>query len=283
MLLDAATVPDLMRLVSGDGFRALRKIEDAEISITSCLFLALAHQASATDNKSFAKDFSIPFHLAGLRQAVRCLSHDGPQISSKPFGAPAFDLYRICAEADLLSEEWILFYDRFYRSAAGGRNSRALKAVSGVFAEMGDNIVCHSTPTKGQKCFGIAGFHVMGDSAAFCVADYGHGFLTSLKENPRWNGLRTEDDALSAIVYEHATSRTDEETGGGFTHLFENLLDLNGLVILRSGNCTYHLENTKGGQPSLTRRIAGAVPGSSVTVIISRGKGKPAEKSLILT
>ena len=282
MFLDAAAIPDLMRLVTAESTQTLKKIDGVEISLTACLFLALAcHNADAALQKSSNHGVVLP-QVAGLKSAIRCLNRREPQISSKPFGAPSFDLYRISSRADLLSEEWILFYDRFYRSTAGGRNSRVLKGISGVLAEMGDNVLWHSTSSKEQECLGIAGFHVAADAAAFCVADHGQGFLNSLRRNPRWSHLRTEDEALGAIVYQKATSRSDEETGGGFTHLFENLLDFNGLVVLRSGNCTYRLENNKGLQPRLTKHIAGTVPGSSITVVIGRGGHIPTEKPLNL-
>ena len=283
MFLDAAAIPDLMRLVTAGSSQTLKRIDGAEISLTACLFLALAcRNADAAFEKTSNHGTILP-QVAGLRSAIRCLNRREPQISLKPFGAPSFDLYRISSRADLLSEEWILFYDRFYRSTAGGRNSRMLKGVSGVLAEMGDNVVWHSTSSKEQGCLGIAGFHISGDAAAFCVTDHGQGFLNSLRRSPRWSHLKTEDDALSAIVYQKATSRLDEKTGGGFTHLFENLLDFNGLVILRSGNCTYRLDNSKGLQPRLTKHMAGVVPGSSVTVVIGRGSHVPAEKPLNLT
>ena len=268
-----------MRLVSVGNPEVFAKIRGSEVSLTACLFLALADREASNAHAGTVASAISSLDLPGLKSAIRCLASTGEQVSPSPFGTPPFDLYRVNSKADLLFDEWVLFYDRFYRSAAQGRISPALKGVSGVLAEMADNITWHASPVEGQACLGVAGFHVSGDVAAFCVADYGQGFLSSLKREHRWEGLRSEDEALHAVVHRQATSRPGEETGGGFKRLFRSLLDFNGLVILRSGNCTYRLENTVAAGPLITRHIGSPVVGSSVTVIVSR-QGKPIEQPM---
>jgi hypothetical protein len=152
------------------------------------------------------------------------------------------------------------------------------RSVGGVLGEMGDNVLWHAFEAEHRPCPALAGFHVTPEAAAFCVADWGQGFLRSLRRNARWMDLNTDNEALDAVVNRQATSRADEETGGGFKQLFNSLLDFNGLVILRSGSCAYRLENS-GDMRQVTVRETSPTFGSSVTVVISP-QGSPAEAVL---
>lgn len=280
MFLDAPKVPEIHRLLESGRPAAVNKLANAQISLTVSLFLALSHHLlSRAGNVEMARAIA-GLNLSGVERGIRCLELDGPQLSAEPFGAPSFDLYRIGSKADLLSDEWSLFYDRFRRSAANGRTSGMFRGVGGVLGEMGDNVVWHAFEAEDRPCPALAGFHVTPSFAAFCVVDWGQGFLRSLRRSAKWAGLSTDGDALDAVVNRQATSRPDEEVGGGFKQLFNSLLDFNGVVILRSGSCAYRLEN-HGDIRQVTVRESSSTIGSSVTVVIAL-HGSPLEKELVI-
>jgi hypothetical protein len=150
--------------------------------------------------------------------------------------------------------------------------------VAGVFGEMGDNVVWHGSKPAEPPCIAVAGYHVANDVSAFSVIDAGQGFLASLRGTSTWRHLTSERLALDAVVTKQATSREGETSGGGFKQLFNSLLDFNGLVLLRSGNCTYRLENQHDIR-KCTVRESFPVKGAQVTVIVSP-TGKSCEKYL---
>ena len=85
-----------------------------------------------------------------------------------------------------------------------------------------------------MPCAALVGYQVTPSGLTFSVVDDGQGFLASLQRRARWKSLDSDNAALDAVVSKHATSRENQESGGGFKQMFNGLLDLNGLVILRS-------------------------------------------------
>jgi len=277
MFLEAKKIPEIQRLLDGPP-EEIEKIRGAEISLTIALFMALAHRSAQDQANTKLAHRIAELDLPGVGEAIHRLEPSGTQLSREPFGSPSFDLYRIGSKQDLLSPEWSLFYDRFRRSASNGRKGITYRAVGGVLGEMGDNVVSHAFESEDKPCAAIAGFHLTGDTACFCVADSGQGFLRSLRRSPAWSALHTDQQALEAVVNKHATSRPGECEGGGFKQLINSLLDFNGLVVLRSGSCTLRLENCREVR-HVTTLNALHVPGSIVTVAIAR-RGKPSEQPL---
>jgi hypothetical protein len=268
MLLDSKNIPEIQRLLDAGTPAAFEKIRDAETTLTTSLFLALAHRSFLNSGDGQLARNIAQLGLPGIQRGIDCLD-SARRISPNAFRSPSFDLYRIGSKEDLLNHEWILFYERFRRTAANGRKGNMFRGVAGVLGEMGDNVVCHAFEAEDKPCPALAGFHIAGDVASFCVADCGQGFLRSLRRSPSWAGLTSDSDALDAVVNKHATSRPGEATGGGFRQLFNSLLDFNGLVILRSGGCSYQLQNTGTGVRRQTSREFKHVTGSAITVIIS--------------
>ena len=172
MLLDAKKIPEMRRLFDEENSGACKKLVGAEVTLSVSLFLALVHHC-AVDSKDMALATEIEnLRLPGVQAGISCLSNRGNQVSSEPFGAPRFDLYRIASKSDLLSPEWSLFYDRFRRSAANGKRSDMYRAVGGVLGEMGDNVVWHAFKNEHKSCPALAGFHVEDGIASFCVSEY---------------------------------------------------------------------------------------------------------------
>jgi hypothetical protein len=274
MLLDASTIPDLHRLLRRGERSAFDQLAGSEVTLTAAMFLGLA-EAEGLLNPICSNAVS---RLPGVEYVRACLRSASASQTNDAFGAPPLEFYRISSAADILSDDWPLYYDRFRRSAAKGRTSQMLRAVGGVLGEFGDNAPSHAYVHPSQPCRAVAGFHVHENSAAFCVADWGRGFLSSLQENPKWASLASDQEALIAVVKDHATCRVSEVEGGGFKQLFKVLLDFNGLVILRSGACKMRLVN-QGGIRQMQVTLGEQIPGSSVTVVIGLC-GEPAEKPL---
>lgn len=278
MFLESKHIFDLQRMIEAGNETGLEKLRGAEISLTCALFLALSQHSLQISGRQLLAQKILQLNLPGVADSIACLEQRAPRLSSDPFGAPTFDLYRIGSKQDLISPEWILFYDRFRRAAAQGRSGKMYRAVAGVLGEMGDNVVWHAFEAEDKPCAALAAFHVNDDTASFCVADSGQGFLHSLRRSKTWAGLENDQYTLDAVVNKHATSRPGESEGGGFKQLFNSLLDLNGLVILRSGSCSFVLENSHTVRQQVIRQSI-PVPGSSVTVVISASK-RPQENNL---
>jgi hypothetical protein len=280
MFLASKNIPDIQRLLAGAP-EGLEKIRGAEASLAVALFMALAHRSAHNQGDLDLARRIGELGLPGVAPAIQRLEPASNQICPEPFGSPSLDFYRIGSKQDLLSQEWSLFYDRFRRSAANGRKGKTYRAVGGVLGELGDNVVWHAFEADDKPCTALAGFHVQADTACFCVADSGQGFLRSLRRSPTWGALRSDREALDAVVNKRATSRSGETEGGGFKQLFNSLLDFNGLVLLRSGGCAFRLENCHETR-RLTIRESLHVAGAAVTVAISPC-GPPSELPLKLS
>lgn len=278
MFLDSKDIPDIQRLIEEPQNVSLANIKGADISLSVALFLALTHRTLWLSGNTRMASNITRLGLPGVSHAVNCLLATTNTRSKNPLGTPRFDLYRIASKQDLLSDEWVLFCDRFRRSADTGRNGKMYIGVAAVLGEMGDNVVWHAFEEEDKPCPAIAGFHVSNGSACFCVADTGQGFLKSLQRSTKWAALDNDHDALDAVITKHATSRPNENEGGGFKQLFNSLLDFNGLVILRSGAAAFRLIN-RGTARELQADNCIQVPGSAVTTVIS-GKGQPMELPL---
>ena len=278
MFLESRNIPELQKLIDQPKADGIARIKGADVSLSVVLFLAVTHRALWVAGKTQEASRIAHLGLPGLSRAINCLGHTGPNYCPKPFGEPSFDLYRISSKDDVSNDAWLMFLDRFRRSGSGGRTGQMFVSIASVLAEMGDNVACHAFEAKDKPCPAIAGFHVANGSATFCVADAGQGFLRSLHRSPLWSGLKTDHDALDAVVRKRATSRPDAKEGGGFKQLFNSLLDYHGLVILRSGTCAFHITNKNANRDQHTLHYAN-VPGSAVTTVISQ-RGQPAELPL---
>ena len=109
MLLDAMKIPEIRRLFDVKNSGACETMKGAEVTLSVSLFLALVHRR-AVDSKDIALATAIEnLRMPGVQAGINCLGNRGSQVSSEPFGAPRFDLYRIASKNDLLSPEWSLF------------------------------------------------------------------------------------------------------------------------------------------------------------------------------
>lgn len=278
MLLTSNDIPELQKLIWPSGNGGIAQIKDAEISLSVALFLAVTHRALRLSGQTSTAGSIARLGLPGVSRAINCLAEPTPTPSPDPLGAPSFDLLRIASKADVSETPWYAFLDRFRRSGSNGRQTKMFDSVSSVIGEIGDNVVGHAFEAEDKPCPAIAGFHVANGTASFCVADVGQGFLNSLHRSPKWKHLRNDLDALDAVVFQQATSRPNEETGGGFKLLFSRMLEFNGMVVLRSGTSTFHLSNTGRLGDPINRRAdhSAHIPGASVTAVFAPSQ-KPVE------
>ena len=150
------------------------------------------------------------------------------------------------------------FESRFTKAAReAGFGSRA-DGLTGAMFEMADNVVQHSAETKSAP--GLIGYYVCDGHVAFAIGDLGRGVFASLKENPAWASLPNSKSALMAIVNNHASRRAEGGAGEGFKEVFRSLMNLNGLVELRSFDGRVRLLSTSVGReaiPQFTGYLSG--------------------------
>lgn len=233
------------------------------------LFLGMALHRARSHGNATARDFVQALGVPTSANIAERLALRTPQRADNAFGTYPFEFFRISGRQDLLSDDWTYFCDRFRRAASRRRQSSAVLAIVSVFREMADNVVSHAYARAEEPCSALAAYHVHETGTSFSVIDDGQGFLCSLRKNPLWEALTTENQALDAVISKQATARIGESTGGGFKQLFNGLLNLNGLVIMRSGDASCNLR----GHGSAWEREDGAahyVGGSQVTFIVGR-------------
>ena len=238
-------------------------------SLSALLYLALLGASERSGSAPRNAEFIDSLGIKNLQIATSILTAKGAQRPTDPYGTYPVEVFRIGCEADLLSEDWLLFCDRFRRGAARGKQSAAVLSLVSVFREMADNVVCHAFESPGKPCRGLAGYHVSDQCITFSVIDDGIGFLKRLQGCRTWAHLKSDQQALDAVVSKQATSRPGESSGGGFKQLFNGLLNLNGLVVLRTGTATFTLRNHKAHWQR-TEAISHPIFGSQVTLVIGR-------------
>jgi hypothetical protein len=245
-----------------------------KISLAATLDLALFSLADGS-----AIEYLRQLKCPELRTVQRLLGSRRSYRSSAPFQHNRFEAFPIRCFEDLQSKEWVLFRGRFAQSANAGKKGDVFHGVSSVLSEMADNVVYHAGINGTRGCRGVAAYYITPRTASFSVADNGRGFLNSLRANPVWHDLSSNQEALKAVLLRHATSRAGENTGGGFTVLYNKLVSFNGTVFLRSSDCQATIKNTSSPINTLVLRLGEPSAGAQITVIIGK-QGEPIEESL---
>ncbi|PTX94794.1 hypothetical protein DB346_22570 [Verrucomicrobia bacterium LW23] len=197
--------------------------------------------------------------------------------ADREFTHTSYGVWPILSKDDVVRDEWLRFLDRFRICASNESKGKVVKALARTLWEMADNVPWHAF-LEGAPCSALAGYHVRDGVLTFSVADVGMGFLASLKKLPHWKSLQREQDALQAVIDKEATSRPGETSGGGYKQLFQSLVDLNGLVYLRSGNSVVEIKQRGKERMRHFFPKAGGF-GSQITVVVSF-RGVPAETAL---
>lgn len=134
---------------------------------------------------------------------------------------------------------WNEFWQRFTSALkAAGFEKTYANALGFALHEMADNVIQHSmvgsTSTKRPRS--LVGWNVSGAVAAFAVIDLGEGIRKTLKQNPAWDHVATDHEALHAVAEKNATRKADNVFGEGYHHVVKNFVNRNGCVCIRSGN-----------------------------------------------
>lgn len=203
----------------------------------------------------------------------------GERDEGQPFESPEFEFKKIQPENWAGDDQgWHLYERRFLGGLReAGFDSNFAHGVLKAFAEMAENVVQHSGfDASGSE--GLAGYHVGPRQFAFSICDLGRGFLRSLREDSRWAGLSSEQDAILAVVHKAASRRAGQGEGEGFKQLWKAFADHGAIVRLRSGDTVVTIRLVEG------RRVAEissmpSIDGVHLSVCCTLGK-QSAEKNL---
>jgi hypothetical protein len=277
MFIDSRSAADIRRLLHRASISALGvgANEDAfQLSLPAILDLAffrfqLCRKADGDHQR--LDDLQLPW----LPVIFSLLNTRMPFRSENPFERRSLEAFPIRNLEDVQSKEWVLFRARFAQSAGAGKKGDVFHGVSSILAEIGDNVVWHASAPEAERAMGVAAYHVTERIACFSVADDGRGFCASLRSNPKWKHLRTEREALEAVLFDHATSRLTEQSGGGFDVLYNKLLSVNAAVSIRSRGCHATLR-CASERNSVIFREGQDFAGTQVTVTVAKA-GDPVE------
>src|SRR5688572_13226614 len=117
MFLESKDIPDLQRLIQNTQNGGISKIQGSEVSLSVALFLAATHRTLWLSGQTTKASTVARLGLPGVSRAINCLLASTATRSRNPLGAPPFDVFRISSKQDLQSDDWLLFCDRFRRSA----------------------------------------------------------------------------------------------------------------------------------------------------------------------
>lgn len=145
----------------------------------------------------------------------------------------------ISSVSDLTSEDrpWLEFIKRFSEALMdAGYEKNYARALAFSLHEMGDNVRQHASQQSNVSIPSVAGWHVVGETAAFAVVDLGRGVCASLQTNPTWSGLKSDQEALLAVLRDGATRKSGNDFGDGFREVVQNFVSRNGCLCVRSGS-----------------------------------------------
>lgn len=168
------------------------------------------------------------------------------------------------------------FESRFRKAASQAGFGRKAVALSGALFELADNIAQHSGGDLSCPAPGLIGYHVSEGNVSFAIGDLGRGVLNSLRVNPAWAKLSNSKSALLAIIEKHASRRILGGEGEGFKETFRSLINLNGIVDLRSGDGRVKLVCAPDGSRQAQPQFTGSFPG--LQVVISCSLAAPAKE-----
>ena len=253
-LLYPAQIDELRRVAARD-HQSLPEAIDGAFSLTAAFELASSAHAGDLGLAS-ACDGWAKSH-ATLRGALAALRGNPPKVGAT-FGAPSAEIRMAPVDGDeMASLLWTEHRDRFARSLSSiaGVPGPTARAITGAYAEMVDNVLCHAAPVGAPRPPSIVGFSVSVTEFEFAVADLGRGVLASLRDKEANRSLTNHGDALRAAVEEGATSRP-YSTGGGFKEVHVALADLAGMLRFRTGDAALSLN----GQGQTRRAVRAPSP-----------------------
>jgi len=129
--------------------------------------------------------------------------------------------------------------------------------LAGAFDEMASNAREHSQTEVPP----VACLQVEPGYWAFSVTDVGRGALSSLRENPKFESLRSESWALKWALQDGVSRHSDPGRGRGFGSVFKALVDRSAVLRFRSGGASGRWTGTS---PTAQQIVVQALPVSKV-------------------
>lgn len=238
----------LLRPIDVDGLRRTEVVPALAaapaITLAAAVELACTVASGGAERSSLAQATARWFGGLSLWRAMIAWLVDGqrPSRPADAMSAPTFEMWAIEDEDDVTGTDFVLYQDRFRRTATQHGFSSALgAALSRALAEMADNVYQHS-----GGCRGLAVFHFAEKRVSWCVADLGQGMLASLRSSERWAHLENAQAALVAVWHAQATSRPGASSGDGFRQVERSLAALNGHLRFRTDDAVLELVGTSG-------------------------------------
>jgi hypothetical protein len=262
----------LLRPIDIDGLRRAEAVpalpDEPAITLAAAVELACTIASGGTERAALAEAATRWFGRLTLWRAMIAWFIDGkrPRRPADAMSAPVSEMWAIESEDDVVGTDWVLFQDRFRRTATRhGFSSSLGAALSRALAEMADNVYQHSGGARG-----LAVFHFDDKRVSWCVADVGQGVLGSLRSSERWSHLQNARDALVAVWHEGATRRPGSSTGDGFRQVDRSLAALSGHLRFRTDDAVLELAGTNGALRP-TSRTNPMLPGLQIAATCALG------------
>lgn len=150
------------------------------------------------------------------------------------FKAPEKDI-------DFDDENWIAFCQRIKNaSKLAGFSVPIASGIAGAVGEMVSNACEHSQ----RRDTALVGYRWAEGELEYAVADAGIGILKSLQTNDLYAHLVDSSQALELAIQSGVSSLNGKEgnRGTGFDTLFRSFSNLRGLLRLRTGKHSLHIE-----------------------------------------
>ena len=190
---------------------------------------------------------------------------DYPMLGLRPGVSPIGKTFKLAAMAELQEiphelSQWAagapfdLFQQRFHRTLCARALPRQLAyAITGAFVEMASNADEHAqSPVPPVACY-----HVTPEFWSFSVTDVGRGILSSLRQNPVYQTIETETEALQLALQDGVSRFSEEERGTGFSTVFKALVDHSASLRFRSGGA---LGSWSGESPTASKVTLQSLP-----------------------
>jgi anti-sigma regulatory factor (Ser/Thr protein kinase) len=265
--IDSAFVADLREVAASGEFGRVTRLTPSGLTIAAVVEIACLRSAFPTE----------------LRQTIETWQQDSPALSraSVVYETGSFpdheamwqgrslDFFPIRGPGWADAVQYHPFESRFCNAARQAGFGRKADALTGALFEMADNVAQHSGDEPSSPAPGLIGYHVSEGNVSFAIADLGRGVLNSLRANPVWADLRNSKSALMAVVEKHASRRVHGGEGEGFKEVFRSLMNLNGIVELRSGEGRVRLVCAPDGSRQAQPQFTGPFSGLQVAVSCS--------------
>lgn len=274
--LDSASLADLREVASNNDLSGIEGLSITQLTIGAVVELTCIRAAASVKLRLILDRWAKTSPTLG--HAFLTLEHGALPSTSDLWTSRAVDFFPIRGPNWADDQHFHPFESRFRKAATEAGFGRKADALTAALREMADNVAQHSGPSSRTPSPGLVGYYASDGHVAFAVGDAGRGVLASLHENPAWTHLTNSRDALVAVVNDHASRRPNLGNGEGFKQIFRWLADLNGFLVLASGDGRMQLRQTADGRQAMPG-FSGAFPGLQLSINCSLA-GPPDEKTI---